>query len=224
VRVFKNILIAVALLAGAMALSILLNALNPPKPGDSGYTEPVVWLMIVATSLWASIRSYRLEFRSYKTGLAYHPVTLFIAHCMLWLVVFPWFLTVQDKILDGTAELKMDGTAGLKNEFKPAISPAQATAQPNSGSPVSPVTRTPEEVETSISPVDPDRVPPPLPSADPKQTIPAPATLLLPPPLPKRQTQPEPDRLAQLQKLADFKAQGILSDEEFQAEKRRLLG
>jgi hypothetical protein len=32
------------------------------------------------------------------------------------------------------------------------------------------------------------------------------------------------DRLAQLQQLADLKAQGILTDEEFAAEKARILG
>lgn len=35
---------------------------------------------------------------------------------------------------------------------------------------------------------------------------------------------PEPDTLSQLQKLGDLKAQGILTEEEFQAQKAKLLG
>lgn len=34
---------------------------------------------------------------------------------------------------------------------------------------------------------------------------------------------PEPDTLSQLQKLGDLKAQGILTEEEFQAQKAKLL-
>jgi hypothetical protein len=35
---------------------------------------------------------------------------------------------------------------------------------------------------------------------------------------------PEPDYTAELERLAQLKAQGILTDEEFQAKKRQLLG
>ena len=34
----------------------------------------------------------------------------------------------------------------------------------------------------------------------------------------------EPDYAAELQKLADLKAQGILTDEEFEAKKKQILG
>jgi hypothetical protein len=50
-----------------------------------------------------------------------------------------------------------------------------------------------------------------------------------PPPSEPAPTAPAPsaggdDRLAQLKQLADLKAQGILTDEEFAAEKARILG
>ncbi len=38
------------------------------------------------------------------------------------------------------------------------------------------------------------------------------------------QSAPEPDTLTQLQKLGDLKAQGILTEAEFQAQKAKILG
>lgn len=200
-RVFKNILIAVGLLVGAVALSIVINVLIPPGPGSSGSTTAVVWLMILGTSLWAAMNSHQLEFRSYKTSMPYHPASIFLAHLLLWIVVFPWFLTVRARIKDGSAE--------LKDEFKRMPYPSSASRLPGSGSSVPSAAQGPRP-----SGAEPERVPPPMP---PSAKRPAPT------PVPASSV-PDLDRLARLQKLVDFKAQGILTDEEFQAEKRRLLG
>lgn len=194
-RVFKNILIAVGILFGAVAFSIVLNVALPPSPGSSGWTTGVVWLAIIATSLWASIVSSRLEFQKYKSALSNHPVVIFIGHIILWIVVFPWFLTVRDQINDGTAE--------LKGEFKGAPRPVSASARKAPQGSM----ETPQAI--------PELVPPPLPAVMPRKPAPVPAPSVV---------KTDSNRLEQLQKLADFKDQGVLTDEEFQAEKRRLLG
>lgn len=196
-RVFKNILIAVAILVGAVVLSIPLNVAFPPSSGSGGWTAEVVWAAIIASSLCASIVSSRLEFRKYKTALSNSPVVIFIGHLLCWVVVFPWFLTVRDQIMEGTAE--------LKDEFK------------GTPRPVPPPARKAPQGSMETSQPKPQLVPPPLPAVMPRKPAPVPT------PAPTAAVKTDPSRLEQLQKLADFKAQGILSDEEFQAEKRRLL-
>lgn len=202
-RVFKNILIAVALLFGpglivSLAWSVLLH-----RPGAEGLAQGLPVLVYLASSIWAAISSYRLEFRNYKTGLSYHPMTILFCHLLLWIVVFPWFLTVRDRIKEGSAE--------LKDEFKPL--PSSTSAAPRAGIRTPPAQpRSGDQVASSAL----DLVPPPLPAT----RKPAPAPFPNAEPTPKVDV----DRLAQIQKLADFRAQGILTEEEFQAEKRRLLG
>lgn len=105
-RILKNIVITLGLFALAVLVGGLINASRSPAPQDSGAISGVVWLMVIATAIWASISSSRLEFRRYKTSMSYHPATVFLVHLLLWFVVFPWFLTVRDRIKDGSAELK----------------------------------------------------------------------------------------------------------------------
>lgn len=45
-----------------------------------------------------------------------------------------------------------------------------------------------------------------------------------PPPPPPAAAEPEPDPIAQLKQLAALKDQGILTDEEFAAQKAKILG
>ncbi|GLH74754.1 hypothetical protein GETHLI_32560 [Geothrix limicola] len=183
-RVLKNILIAVGLLIAALILGGLIDRISPPRPGGDGMASSIVGLLIFGTTLWASISTSRLEFRRYKTGMSYHPVTIFVLHLMFWIVVFPYFLTVRDNIRDGSSE--------LKDEFKhEAVPPVAAPAF--------------QRMPTSV-------VPPPIPTA-----------LPVPPLLPRPQASTE-DRFEQLRKLAQLKDQGILNDQEFQAEKQKILG
>jgi len=233
VRVFKNILIAVALLFGPGLIVVLIWSVILNRPGAEGLAQGLPMLAYLASSIWAAISSYRLEFRRYKTGLSYHPMTIFFCHLLLWIVVFPWFLTVRDRIKDGSAE--------LKDEFKPL--PSSAPAASRAGIPTPPV-QLPSGDQVASPAVD--LVPPPLPATRkpapqaaqvaPEDGVTRPELDPVPPPLPARRplspaTPPavvaapkaDVDRLAQIQKLADFRAQGILTEEEFQAEKRRLL-
>ena len=108
VRVLKNLVITLGLFALAVLVGGMINASRSPAPQDSGAIPGVVWLMVIATAVWAGISSSRLEFRKYKTSMSYHPATIFILHVMFWIVVFPYLLTVRDNIKDGSAELKND--------------------------------------------------------------------------------------------------------------------
>jgi hypothetical protein len=72
----------------------------------------LTWMMILGTALWAAIDSSKLELKRYKSGIAYGPVVLFFACALLWIVGFPWYLSMRHKIRTGTAVLK-DEVASL---------------------------------------------------------------------------------------------------------------
>ena len=240
-RVLKNILIALGLFVVAIVVGTIVGGSSLSHPGDKPVSGAIS-LMVFITGIWAAFSSKRLEFRQYKTGMSYHPVTIFILHLMFWIIVFPYFLTVRDNIKDGSAE--------LKDEFKheaPNKNYAQADApQIPSGPPVFGSFEAPQPVRSSMPPPLPPPiqkqsvpVPPPLPSAVPMPpplppvvTVPPPRPLAatIPPPLPGPPPLPRPqpasinDRFDQLQKLAQLKEQGILTESEFQGEKQKILG
>ncbi len=94
-----------------------------------------------------------------------------------------------------------DGSAELKDEFK--LQPQVFREGPRR---------------------DPIQAPPLPPAFTPRQTEGFGSRPPVPPPVPARAMQPPVDRLDQLQRLADMKNHGILTEEEFQAEKRKVLG
>jgi len=66
----------------------------------------LVTIMVFGTALWAAIDSSKLQLTRYESGISYGPVVLFIACALLWIVGFPWYLSMRDKIKSGTAVLK----------------------------------------------------------------------------------------------------------------------
>ena len=66
----------------------------------------VTWLLVLLSSLWAAIDSSKLQLKKYKTGIAYSPIVLFIAVAALWVIGFPWYLSVRYKIKNGSLPLK----------------------------------------------------------------------------------------------------------------------
>jgi hypothetical protein len=66
----------------------------------------LVTVMVLVTALWAAIDSSKLQLKRYKSGISYGPVVLFIACVLLWIVGFPWYLSIRHKIKGGTAVLK----------------------------------------------------------------------------------------------------------------------
>ena len=96
-KLWAAILFSVGLL-GACALVLYTLGLH------------VTWFMVIATSLWVAIDSYRLGLSRYKSGISYNPAILFMACLLLWIVGFPWYLVMRHKIKSGMAVLKDSST------------------------------------------------------------------------------------------------------------------
>ena len=66
----------------------------------------LVLFLVFGTALWAAIDSSELELKRYKSGISSGPVAFFIGCTFLWLVIFPWYLSMRYRIKTGTAVLK----------------------------------------------------------------------------------------------------------------------
>ncbi len=66
----------------------------------------LTWPMVLGTSLWIALDSRKIELLRYKSGISLRPLVLFIACALLWIVGFPWYLSMRYKIKNGTAVLK----------------------------------------------------------------------------------------------------------------------
>lgn len=65
-------------------------------------------MMVVVSAVWAGWDASRIGLGKYKTGLS-SPTVVFIGGLVLWIVAFPWYLVVRQKIAAGQVPLK-DGT------------------------------------------------------------------------------------------------------------------
>jgi len=66
----------------------------------------LTWPMVLGTSIWVAVDSSQIQLIRYKSGISHSPIVLFIACALLWIVGFPWYLSVRYKIKNGTAILK----------------------------------------------------------------------------------------------------------------------
>ncbi|MDB6028174.1 MAG: hypothetical protein JWM68_4397 [Verrucomicrobiales bacterium] len=82
----------------------LLGSLVRFKVGDTQID--LVWIVILLTAPWAAIDSSKIQLRRYKSGIAYGPIALFVLCLLLWIVAFPWYLSMRYKIRTRTAVLK----------------------------------------------------------------------------------------------------------------------
>ena len=73
---------------------------------------PVAIFLNAGMALWAAIDSSKIQLRLYKSGIACHPVVLFFGIALLWIIGFPWYLSMRYKIKTGTAILK-DGATNV---------------------------------------------------------------------------------------------------------------
>lgn len=94
--------------------------------GQAAGFDPM-WLMIIATAIWAGWDASRIQLGKYKTGLS-SPVVVFIGGLVLWIVAFPWYLVVRQKIAAGQVPLK-DGTMPAAAIAVPAASSGAAAAR-----------------------------------------------------------------------------------------------
>ena len=72
----------------------------------AGRYFPFSWFMILGTAMWAAIDSSKIHLKRYKSGISYGPVALFFGIALLWIIGFPWYLSMRYKIKTGTAVLK----------------------------------------------------------------------------------------------------------------------
>jgi hypothetical protein len=92
--------IAILFTIGLFAACIVLSAL---------IRFNLTWIMVLGTSLWVAIDSSKIQLMRYKSGISSGPVVLFFACALLWIVGFPWYLSMRYKIKSGTAVVIKDG-------------------------------------------------------------------------------------------------------------------
>jgi hypothetical protein len=63
-------------------------------------------IIVFGTALWAAIDSRKIQLKKYKSGISYGPVVLFFGFLLLWIVAFPWYLSMRYKIKNDAAVLK----------------------------------------------------------------------------------------------------------------------
>lgn len=95
----------------AILLTVALFLLTSlVRVGIAGTIVPLSYFMIFGTAIWAAIDSSTIQLKRYRTGISYGPVVLFLGFLLLWVVAFPWYLSVRSKIKAGTALLKDEAT------------------------------------------------------------------------------------------------------------------
>lgn len=234
-RILKNILIMIGMAIAVRMVGNLLDSGNPLHPGSSGTGSTLFSLMVLVTAVWASICSNILEFRKYKSGMSYHPVTVLLVNLLFWAVAFPWFLTVRDNVKDGTATLKdefrdnsLNGQGKVllgQNQDPPTPPVLPSIDKTNSiqdrppSRPINQMPLMPATPPRSIEQIPPISLPQTRVGSE-KIVSPPP----LPPPLPSRSMKVDAGRLDLIQKMAELKNQGVLTEEEFQEQKRKVLG
>jgi hypothetical protein len=85
-------------------LSSLLVGFIGGYTGNTVVSTALAVLIVLGTSAWGAFDSVQIRIREYKTALASHPVLLFVAMILLWVVIFPWYLVVRSKIRAGCLE------------------------------------------------------------------------------------------------------------------------
>jgi hypothetical protein len=66
---------------------------------SSAEVKNILTLVIVGTSVWMFVDAWRLDLRTYKSGIAVYPFVLFTAGLVVWPVIFPAYVVVRSKIL-----------------------------------------------------------------------------------------------------------------------------
>jgi hypothetical protein len=91
----------------AVLLTIALYVLSSLITFDiGGRAVSLSWFMVLGTSIWVAIDSSKMQLQRYKSGISYGPVVLFFCGLVLWIIAFPWYLSMRYKIQNGTAILR----------------------------------------------------------------------------------------------------------------------
>ena len=84
-----------------MALLITISIMGIAGLFAATVWKGAMWIAILGTSLWAAVDSSKIKLSTYKSQIASGPITLFIGCVFLWIIGFPWYLTVRHNILSG---------------------------------------------------------------------------------------------------------------------------
>lgn len=80
----------------------------------------VSMLFVLCSAIWAASDASKIEIKKYKTSLS-GPVAIFFGTLILWIIVFPWYLVVRQRVLAGEVPLKIPGTAPQVPQASPAV-------------------------------------------------------------------------------------------------------
>ena len=61
-------------------------------------------LVILLSALWAAWDSAQVKLARYRTFISHSPVGLFVVVCLVWIIAFPWYVVIRQKIRNGTFE------------------------------------------------------------------------------------------------------------------------
>ena len=73
-----------------------------------------VVITVIITAVWAGINASRIELKRYKTKLL-DGKRVFLIVLLLWIIGFPWYLSVKEKIKQGLLELRDEYKRICKN-------------------------------------------------------------------------------------------------------------
>lgn len=194
------------------------------------FGEATPWLLLLAASLWVLLDAQRIELDKYeiKNG-ARTPVTFFICCLLLWVVAFPWYLYYRSKILAGEMEYKLEFAEYGAGPHTVRQSNVHAQGRADVQHPVS------QTVNMSPNPPSPSpagngsaprngMTPPPPPPPMKTSTAPAAQSPQEGVRLPEQISGNPHDILDYIDRLADMRDKGTLSDEEFLNYKNQLMG
>jgi hypothetical protein len=80
-------------------------------------------ILILVTAAWCALDSKKIGLAKYRSGISYAPLLLFLAVSCLWIVGFPWYLTVRHGIAKGRVPLKGQDP-GARGDAGPSARPA----------------------------------------------------------------------------------------------------
>lgn len=128
----RAILITIAILFGMFVLAGIGITFIGEGVGSS-----IPWLIVIGCAIWAALDASKMEVKKYQTALS-GPVGILFGTVLLWIIVFPWYLVVRQKIVAGEMPRKASGGA---SQAPDASSPVQPVAPghdapgPDSGAP-----------------------------------------------------------------------------------------
>lgn len=159
------------------------------------FFPPFIAVMLFAAPIWAAVDASSLQGYKYDLGGPKSGLSAFLWVFLLWIVGFPWYLVNRGKIKDGTAL--------VKPEFQDDPPPD----------------RTPERL-AALQALQARRAS----TAHPAYAVPMAAV----PMAPAAPAPVQPDtievRYEQIRRLGELRDKGILTEEEFAGEKRKILG